>query len=230
MSNQKKENNFVSLAINILIPALILSKGVSYANLTPLQGLLIALSFPVVYGVYSMIKLKKTNFISILGFISVLLSGLVGVFQFPPEWIAVKEAAIPFIIAVVVFISGFTSFPLATKLIYNNDIFDINLIESRLMESGKNQLELKLKRVSNLIVLSFLVSAALNFALAKVLVKSAPGTAAFNEELGQMTFWSFPVIAVPSTIIMLFAFWSLYKSINKLTELSLEEMLLVQTK
>ena len=204
MGTQKKENNLASMAINIIIPALILTKGAKYADLTPLEGLLIALSFPVVYGIYSMIALKKTNFISILGFVSVLLSGLVGVFQFPPEWIAVKEAAIPFIIAVVVFVSGFTSFPLATKLIYNKDIFDINLIESRLIGNAKEQLELKLKRVSNLIVLSFLVSAVLNFVLAKILVKSAPGTVAFNEELGQMTFWSFPVIAVPSTIIMLF--------------------------
>lgn len=226
----KKENNFVSLAINILVPALILSKGVAYANLTPLQGLLIALSFPVIYGIYSIIALKKTNFISILGFISILLSGMVGVFQFPPEWIAVKEAAIPFIIAIVIFISGFTSFPLATKLIYNPEIFNVSLIETRLPMSGKELLDIKLKRVSNLIVFSFLVSAALNFALAKVLVKSAAGTAAFNEELGKMTFWSFPVIAVPSTMIMLFAFWSLYKSINQLTQLTLEEMLLIQAK
>lgn len=230
MVAEKKENSFINLIINILIPAFILSKGNAYAGLTPLQGLLIALSFPLIYGIYSMLVLKKTNFISILGFVSVLLSGLVGVFEFPPEWIAVKEAAIPLIIGIAVFVSSFTSFPVATKMIYNKEIFDLELIESKLNATSKELLESKLHSVSYFIAGSFFLSAFLNYALAKFLVTSMPGTEAFNEELGKMTFWSFPVIAVPSMLIMLFAFWKLYKSINQLTELSFEEMLIVKTK
>lgn len=230
MGAEKKENSIANLLINILIPALILSKGNAYADLSPLQGLIFALSFPLGYGMYSMVILKKTSFISILGFVSVLLSGLVGVFEFPPEWIAVKEAAIPLIIAIAILVSSFTSFPVATKMIYNKEIFDLELIDSKLDGSAKLQLDAKLHKVSYFIAGSFLVSAVLNYVLAKILVTSMPGTDAFNEELGKMTFWSFPVIAVPSMLIMLFAFWRLYKSIHQLTDLSFEEMLIVKTK
>ena len=68
---------------------------------------------PTIYGLYDILIRKKTNFISILGFVSVLISGIIGVWQLPTEYVAYKEASIPFLIGVGVFISGFTSFPVA---------------------------------------------------------------------------------------------------------------------
>ena len=76
-----------------------------------------------------------------------------------------------------------------------------------------------------LLAASFLVSAILNFALAKILIQSPSGTAEFNAELGKMTALSFPVIALPSTIIMLVALFYIMARLKKLTHLEVEELL-----
>ena len=54
-----------------------------------------------------------------------------------------------------------------------------------------------------LLASSFFLSAVLNFVLAKLIVKSPAGSVAFNEELGRMTALSYPVIALPSMIVMM---------------------------
>ena len=65
----------------------------------------------------------------------------------------------------------------------------------------------------------------MNYVLAKWIVTSESGTTAFNEELGKMTLLSYPMIAIPSTIMMLGIFYFLWRSINKLTGLTLEDIL-----
>jgi len=70
-----------------------------------------------------------------------------------------------------------------------------------------------------------LLSSVLNYALAKYFLISAPGTAEFNAELGKMNAFSIPVIAIPSTIIMIGVLLWLIKSIKKFTGLEMEEIL-----
>ncbi len=77
---------------------------------------------------------------------------------------------------------------------------------------------------SLLLALSFVVSAVLNYALAKYILVSEPGTEAFTQELGRMTALSYPVIMVPSMSIMIFAAYYLFKSIKRLTQLDFEDI------
>ena len=221
----KKDNGFASLLINILIPSLILMKGVDKLGLTNIQAFAIALSFPIIYGLYALIALKKKDLISVLGFVSILITGLIKVFEFPAEYIAIKEAAIPLIIGIAIIITNFTSFPLVSKLLYNDKILNIQKIESVLDEAGKKVLNAAFKKISYYLALSFLFSAILNYILAKLIVVSDPSTDAFNEELGRMNFLSFPVIAVPSTIFLMVILWSLLKQLKKLTGLETEDLL-----
>lgn len=222
---ENKENPLYNLLFNIAVPAVILSKFCGEEYLGPFYGLIIALLFPLTYGLYELIAKGRKNFISLLGFVSTLLTGVIGLMEFPPEWIAIKEASIPFVIGTVVLISTWTSFPLVKKLVYNKEIFQIEKIDS-LLESLGNKLafEKVLSNASIFLAISFYVSSALNYILAKVIVKSQPGTTAFSEELGQMTWMSYPVIVVPSMIIMLAIFWHLITSIQKLTKLNRKEI------
>ena len=55
---------------------------------------------------------------------------------------------------------------------------------------------------------------------------SPAGTTAFNEELGRMTLLSFPVIAVPSIIVLAIAVMYLCSGIAKLTDLDVQSLLL----
>jgi len=225
-NTKKKDNGLNNLIINIILPAFILMKGAKWLpSLTAVQILLLALAFPFFYGLYDLFVKKEKNFIAILGFVSILLSGLVGVLELSTEYIAIKEAAIPFIIGCVILVSNYTSYPIAPKFLYNDEFFDKKTINEHLNDEQERGLQEKIKKASFFLFLSFMVSAILNYVLAKYFVKSPTGTDAFNDELGQMTLYSFPVIAVPSTLIMLAIIRYVYVSVKKSTGLTSDEIL-----
>jgi hypothetical protein len=222
---EKRENPLISITFNIIIPVIILAKFTSVDQLGPIYGLIAALAFPTCYFIYDLISKKKTNFISIIGFISIFLTGIIGVFEFPSEWIAFKEASVPLIIGIAVLVSLKTPFPLVKKLLYNKDILDTDKINNVLKEQNKEKIfNDTLIYSTYMLAASFLLSSILNFTLAKILIKSPTGTEAFTQELAKMTALSYPVIALPSTIVMLLALWYLFHSIKKLTGLSMEEL------
>lgn len=223
---EKQENLLINLLFNIVVPVLILSKLANYVALEPYQVLIIALLFPLSYGLYDFITAKKANFLSIFGFVSVLLTGVIGLFEFPAEWIAVKEAAVPFVIGVCVLISIKTKYPLVKTFIYSDKILDVNRIDMLLEENGnKEKMEKMLNLSSVFLACSFFISAVLNYVLAVILIQSPTGTAEFNAELGRMYALSYPVIALPCTIIMLLILWYLVHSIKKYTGLTFEDMM-----
>ena len=82
-SPPERENTFLNLGFNILVPILILNKGKDwfgsylepYFENVAVGILIIAVAFPVVYFVYDYFKRSKYNLFSILGLISVLLTG-----------------------------------------------------------------------------------------------------------------------------------------------------------
>ena len=71
----------------------------------------------------------------------------------------------------------------------------------------------------------FLLSSILNFTLARIILQSQPGTEAYTEEIGKLTGLSFPIIAVPCTIILVVVMFHIFKQTTKLTDIPLEEML-----
>jgi hypothetical protein len=223
---KKQDNVLVNLLVNIVIPTIVLTKFSKEAYLGPVYGLIVALAFPLVYGLYDMIIQKHKNFISILGVVSILISGVVGLLKFPPQWIAIKEAAIPFLIGVIILLSTKTSWQLVSKLIFNRELLNIDLIEEKLNTNElKSQLKSILTQANIFLAFSFFFSSILNFILAKMIVHSMPGTTEFNAEMGRMTMLSFPVIAVPSMVIVVLIFWYLMSSLKKLTQLTMDEIM-----
>lgn len=223
-SEKRKDNGLNNLLINIVIPAVILMKGAKWAakldlEVSSVQVLVVALAIPLIYGLYDLIINKEKNFIAVLGFVSVLLSGIVGVLKLSTELIAIKEAAIPFIIGCVIYFSNFTSYPIAPKFLYHDEIFDKASINRQLNEEKQAELKSNIKKASFFLFLSFMLSAFLNFVLAKYFVKSPTGTEAFNDELGKMTLYSYPIIVIPSMLIMIGIIWYVYHSVKKLTGL-----------
>ena len=86
-------------------------------------------------------------------------------------------------------------------------------------------LEVCLANASLIVASSFFLSSLLNYILAVSIITSQPGTVEFNEQLGVMTALSFPVIAIPSMLILLGALFYLFRGIKKLTGLQLEEII-----
>jgi len=224
-----KQNPFIDLIVSIVIPTLILMKLSGADNLGPLGALLLALAFPLGWGLYELIINKKKNFIAILGIISVLLTGGIGVFELDNKWLAIKEAAIPAAIGIGVLISSYTKYPLVKTLLYNPNVLNIEKIDGKLLEKdNKPQFEKQLMSANFLLAGTFFFSAVMNYALAKWVVVSPSGTEAFNQELGKMMAMSYPVIAIPSMIMMLGIFDYLWRTINRLSGLELEEIMAVK--
>lgn len=222
----KAENPFINLGFNILLPALLLSKGHAWFGWEPTHTLLIALAFPFCYGVFDFLKDKRINPISVLGLVSIFLTGIIGILSLPKEWIALKEAFVPLVIGLVVVLSMKTRYPLIKTLLYNDKVLDIQRIENILATNGHAASADKLlTRCTYYIASSFILSAGLNFSLAKYFIKSETGTHAFTEELGKMTAWSYPMIVLPCTLVLFFALWQLLSGLKKLTGLDIEEML-----
>ena len=223
---KKKESPLVSLLVSIVIPAIILSKFSTEEYLGILPGFLVALSLPVGYAIYNLFVRKETGFIAIIGFVSIFLTGIIGVFEFSTEWLAVKEAAVPLLICIAVIVSLKTPYPIVKKLLFNEEILELKLIDEKLEEnSNASEMDKALFKATFMVAGSFLLSAFLNFFLTKYIVVSPAGTAAFNEELGTLTAISYPAIALPSTAVMFVALYYIFKQITKLTGLSFEEMM-----
>jgi hypothetical protein len=223
---EKQESALLSIAINIAIPAVVLMKFSGEDALGPVGGLVVALLFPLGYGAADFLRRHQWNLVSGLGLLSVLLTGGIGLLQLDPKWIAVKEAAVPGLIGLAVLGSLKTRFPIVRSLLYNEKIIRVEKVDSALAAHGnRGEFERTLVVASWMLAGSFFLSSLLNFVLAKMLVKSPAGTVEFNAELGRMTALSYPVIVVPSMLIMVATLFYLFRSIRRLTRLEIEQIL-----
>ena len=228
-SSDHKPRPLIDLLVSIIIPSVILMKFSGDDALGPTTALIVALAFPIGWGLFELLKYKKFNFIALLGLVSVLLTGGIGLLQLDPQWLAVKEAAIPGLIGIAVLVSTRTRYPLIRTLIYNPKIMNIDIIKQKLDDHGHAAaFEARLLNATYFLSGTFLFSATMNYILAKWIVTSPAGSAAFNEELGQMTLLSYPVIAIPSTLMMIAILYYLWRTIHGLTGLKLEEVLVAR--
>jgi intracellular septation protein A len=222
---EKQENLLINLLCNVAAPALILAKLSSEDRLGPVWSLVVALSLPLGYGTWDLVTRRKWNFFSILGVVSVLLTGGLGLMKVDGFWFAVKEAAIPAIFGVAVIGSLRTRTPLVRTFLYNDKVLDTGKVQAVLVERGHvRTFEKLLVRATVLLAAAFFVSAVLNFVLARILLRSPSGTPEFNAELGKMTALSWPVIVLPSMAMTIGALWYLLAGIRRLTGLTLEEI------
>lgn len=189
------------------------------------MALVVALLFPIIYGGMDLVRNKKFNFISALGFISVLLTGGIGLLELDTRWLALKEALIPGLIGLAVLGSTFTRYPLMQKLILNDTVLNLSLINERLKENGQSEAFERCLMSSNYLFAStFAFSSAMNYFLATWIVTSPSGTAAFNEELGKMTLYSYPMIAIPSMLMMFGIFYYIWRQVRTMTSLETEQI------
>ena len=219
-----KENLLLNLACNVAAPALILSK--LSERLGAKNALLLALSFPLAYGIYDLVKRRNFNFIAALGFTSTLATGGLGLLKLDPFWFAVKEAAVPTLIGLTVLVSQMTKKPLVRTMMFNEQVIDVPKVEAALESRHERPAFLALLKTSSwLLAGSFALSAVLNFVLARIIITAMPDTPLFNEQLGRLTWMSYIVIMLPSMAVMIYALWRLLKGLQRITGLTLEEIL-----
>ena len=223
----KKSGLLSNLLINVIIPAVIMSRFSSEDTLGPMWSIVVALAFPLGFGLWELKQSGKVNFFSVLGIISVMLTGGISLLQLDPAYIAIKEALIPGLIGVIVLLSQRTRFPLVKKLLINPEILDTDKLYQTLTERNTRQaFEQRMAKAGYIVAASFFLSSALNYILAKAIVVSQPGTTAYAEELGKMTWLSYPVIVLPSTVMLFGAIIYMFRQISTLTGQALDDFIL----
>ncbi|MBT7924518.1 MAG: hypothetical protein HN627_09675, partial [Opitutae bacterium] len=145
MQKNKKENIWLNFGFNLIMPILILRKGDDWlgepiADLLavpsdgPLVGsviLVVAISFPIGYGIWDLLRRKRWNIISILGAVSAFFTGGIGLVPGATvAMFAIKEAALPAIFAILTVATLNTKKPLVKLFLYNPDVINVDLVEA----------------------------------------------------------------------------------------------------
>lgn len=226
MNDTTKPNPLIELLINLVIPSLILMNLSDPEDLGPVRALLLALAFPLFWGTRDLMRRRKINVFAALGMINVILTGGIGLLQLDTQWLAVKEAAIPGLIGIAVAISAYTPYPLVRVLLYTPALMNVEQIQTSLEERGNTAaFESRLRIATWMLACSFFFSSVMNYILAVWIVTSPSGTPAFNEELGRLTLLSYPMIALPATVLMMAVLYYLARSIRALAGLSFTDVL-----
>ena len=221
-----KPNPLLEIAVTIIVPAVILMKLSGADRLGPLHALMLALAFPLAWGVWDGVRRRKLSWLAVLGVVSTLLTGGIGLLKLDPQWLAVKEAAVPGLIGLVVLGSTWTSSPLIRLMVFNASLFDIDRIQKALHERRTTvDFELRLRQGTLLLAGTFFFSAVANYVLARWIVTSPAGSEAFNQELGRLTLLSYPIIAIPSMLMMMGMLYWLARQAKALTGLNMGDML-----
>ena len=226
MTDTAKPSPLIELLITLIIPSLILMKLSSPEELGAVNALLLALVFPLAWGARDLLARRKLNPFAALGLVSILLTGGIGLLQLDTQWLAIKEAAVPGLIGLAVVVSAYIGKPLVRVLLFSPALMNVERIQENLSQRGNAaSFETRLRAATWMLGGSFLFSSIMNYFLATWIVTSPAGTPAFNEELGQLTLLSYPVIALPSMLIMMAVLYYLVRTIRELAGLKLAEVL-----
>ncbi len=225
-SHHKKSDSIINISFNIVIPSVVMMKFDDWFALDPTIALILALLFPIGYGLFDFYKARKWNIFSCVGFFSILITGGIGLLKLPSEWIPIKEAAIPTIFCVLILLSLFDKRTILEKFLFNEGLLNAELIYSRVKtDEQKQKFQLAMRVATMVLALSFVISAVLNYILAKLIVHSPTNSPNFTKEIGNMLALSYPVIVLPCTIILYGMLYYVIRRIRSLSGLSTNQIL-----
>lgn len=226
MTLSQNRSPLLEIAVTLLVPSLILMQLSKPEQLGTAGALVLALAFPIGWGVRELLRSRKFSLFAGLGIVSLLLTGGIGLLELDTRWLAVKEAAIPGVLGLIVAASALTRAPLVRVLLYNPMLLDTAKIDAALAQRGNlPEFQARLRGATWMLAGSFAFSSIMNYVLATWIVTSPAGSAAFNEELGRLTLLSYPMIALPATLIMMAVLWYLAVGMKRLAGLSLTDAL-----
>ena len=249
-----QENPLANILINVLIPVLALSylskdpamqemlgKSAKFWHIGPLKALFVALAFPICYGVWFFAKTRKMNFFSGLGLFSVLLTGGLTLFLWNKDGtvkehaavlFGLKEASIPFMLGIAIIASHWSKTPLLRTFLYSDSLFDINKIEKKVAELGKETEYRKVILDATLLFAgSFLLSTLMNFGMAMWFLGDLDHTAPdarelYNAQVAKVTGWGFVVIGVPIMLFLYLTLRKLLKGLHRVTGLEDDQLMM----
>lgn len=219
------ENVWVNLVCNAVLPGVVLTQLSKENRLGPVWGLVIALSIPLGYGIYDLVKRRTWNVFSIIGLVGTLVTGGLGLLKIDNFWFAVKAAAVPMILGLAIPATLRTRQPLVKALLYNDQVLDTHRIGDALAARG-NQVgfDALLRWASWVMAATFFMSGVVNYFLARWLVTAPPGTSDQTAQIGKLHWIEWPIITIPMMAVMMFTLFRLLKGLEQLTGLKSDDL------
>lgn len=224
---KKQENPVINILANVVLPVFILNK---LSSKLPMAALLLALAFPLGYGLWTYWQTRKLNFISLLGFLNTSFTGGFALLHLEGLWFAFKEAGFPFLIGCFVLASSFRKEPFLKTMLFETGALNTTAILER-MHLSSEALQRLFQRATLFFSFTFFFSALLNFILAYRIFEKIPAnlleterTTILNEQIARMTWQGYVVIFVPSILFFFLILFFFFRSLSRLTGLSFDEL------
>ena len=238
--SKEKGNPVISFLVNFILPIFFLTKYSLFCDIIGIKGiifpfklgiahnqlaanaLVVSLLFPTVYFIYGCIKHGQASVVSIIGFIGVLVTGVVGLFELSSQWLAVKDAAIPLVLGVLLLFTLKMRPPLLVRMVCNDQIMDIKNVYAALERNGKEYEFRRLFTTTTIFFfVSFLISAVTHYILAIVVLVDPMPT---NEQIAELMYLKYPYCVLPFAVCIVFCVWYLFRGLTKLTGMKFEDI------
>ena len=228
MANQIQKTNSSSALFQAIftfvIPIIILTKFSSESQLGPVKGFLLALSFPVIYEIYSIQKRKKLSILSVVAIIGILATGAVSLLGLSEDWLAIRRSVPYLFMGIALLISIIIKHPFVDIML--KQILDMDSIKAAATKKHTLQeLQRKIALSGYILCAVLFIIAIVSYVLTKVVILSPTDTSAFNEEYARLRIISLPIITLPLLLSLSGIVIYLIQSLEKLTGLKAEELI-----
>ena len=123
-------------------------------------------------------------------------------------------------------VSAWLNKPLVNYFLYNENVFNIALLETKLGENNSfDKFKVLIWQLTMIFGFAFFLGGVLNYFLAINIIVSPAGTAEFNSQLAKMTVLAYLVVVLPKMVISLFGIWWFIFKLKKFTGLKVNEIL-----
>ena len=242
-ASTQDENPLMNIIINVIAPVLILSQMSkeegSLWHLGPEKAMYAALALPLGYGIWHFLKNRKLNIFSVVGVISVLLTGIITLLIWRDPSLrphaallfGIKEAAQPLLLGSLFVLTHRSKSPLFNAFIYNDGLFNVKKIEKEVTAQDAQVAYNSLLWKSTLFFFgSFVFSAILNLFVAFYFLDgldplSDHWDTEYNEGVAKIMGWGFLLIGAPLLVIGGFIFYYLIRGLKQITHFDLEGLL-----
>jgi len=220
-------NQLLELVLTIILPSVVLDKFSAPTSLGPFGALLAALAFPVGFGIWCLWKKVGWTVFSVLGLVTVLLTGGLGLLNLDAFWVGIQQSTMPVILALAFPLSHRFGKPLINSLVMQPHIFNLKALNDSLkVAANKVAFEKALFKASCGLGLGMLASSTANFFFALYILEGKePGSEAFVKGLGTLNWAGMVVIGVPLMAMMMLVFFWLIKQMQKITGLERDDLM-----
>lgn len=210
--------------VNILLPVVILLTLSDEDRLGPIPALLLAVGIPASFGVWELARTRKINASAIMGVVSVLLTGVIGVFELPTSLFPIKEALIPVGFAIILLVSNRMAFPVVKLLfdmVQRKDRVE-RLVRERGMQAAYRA---HIERSGTIWAGIMFLSGVMKFILSSIVVNAPAGTDQFNTQLAFYELVQIPTSMMVTMVLILSLIFFIARGTGAMIDLGPSEVL-----